>query len=305
MQSVAAFNVDTHVNDYQTLNLLNLGDIQPLEGGSLLKVGEDVQQNENSQHTLDVTYVLPNGNLGQFEFTNDDNQFPQSESLDTKSYPVNCKCQSKVQNKLDYIQKKVFKELSSIREEVLRNRKILEEVLRFVRVESDGTSPIQDNGHTANTASEEWMNLLNETYKRDFPVVTADELINLSDKLKNDDKLGDFLFSKFEKIQANDAAKTVRKILKLLCDFNCLSEFSWLGTKVKKSFSKLEPIVDLIINVTERKFENLDGKEVLKAVIQQRTKSASEAVAKKKGQNSVVEQEDPPRSAIPHVLVED
>lgn len=95
--------------------------------------------------------------------------------------------------------------------------------------------------------------------------------------MKSDKKFAGQLFEKLNRVKGDDETKTARKILKQLCDFRCLKDFTWQGTKKMKSFQDLHLIVEMMVTVLKAKYPTCDGMNIVMKVVQQRTKSAKEA----------------------------
>lgn len=203
-----------------------------------------------------------------------------------------CKGHQKVMNKLDYVNKKISKEVSLLRQETAGNRKLLVQVLSLLQpgqneANHEQTGENQDEQAQLNVAE---IDCFNEKYKATFPIKDCDFIIDFNKSMKDDQQFVNGLFSKLSKIKGDDEAKTARKILKELCHFRCLKDFTWEGTKKgMKSFQNLHLIVELITKLLTEKYPGCEALEILKKVVQQRTKSAKEAFDKVKLTDQKVE----------------
>lgn len=88
-----------------------------------------------------------------------------------------CKCHQKVLNKIDYVQKKLFKEMSSIRQEAASNRKLLLQILQTqqpsnVEFEANRTDAMEDDAQTEIDMIE--FDQFVEKCKEIFPIKDAD-----------------------------------------------------------------------------------------------------------------------------------
>ncbi len=84
----------------------------------------------------------------------------------------------------------------------------------------------------------------NAMFKDDFPVSTSEALVAFNET--TDEKFKKFVAFKIEKLQGDDETKTVRKILKSLCDVQCMSQYTWFGY-LGSTFAKLYT-VHVVIN---------------------------------------------------------
>lgn len=113
-----------------------------------------------------------------------------------------------------------------------------------------------------------------------FPIKECEILIDFNVSMRSDQKFVDNLLSKFKKIKGSDESKTARKLLKELCDFRCLKDFTWQGTKKMKSFQDLHVVVELLTKVIKENYPESEAIDVLAKVVKQRTKSAKDAFVK-------------------------
>lgn len=196
-----------------------------------------------------------------------------------------CKCYQKLCNKMEWLHKKIFNEFNSIRGEILTNRQMFLDYTS--RQQQGGEQPVvvqDEEKENMLDLTDDEVDTFNATFKRDFPVSSSDALVEFNET--DDEKFKKFVLLKLEKLQGDDDTKTVRKILKSLCDVHCMSQYTWFGTKKKKSFSKLQSVVDMIVGIMETKYPKCDANELLKVVVQQRTKSAAEKVDKINSQST-------------------
>ncbi|KAJ6639405.1 hypothetical protein Bhyg_12149 [Pseudolycoriella hygida] len=120
--------------------------------------------------------------------------------------------------------------------------------------------------------TDEEIDEFNAKFKRVFPVSTSDALFYFNET--DDEKFKPFVAFKLEKLKGCDETKTARKLLKSLCHADCMSH-------IRGSF-----VVNMIVGIIEKKFPKCDATEVLKGVVQQRTKSASEKFDKMNSQST-------------------
>ncbi|XP_037032230.1 uncharacterized protein LOC119071484 [Bradysia coprophila] len=196
-----------------------------------------------------------------------------------------CKGHQKILNKIDYVQKKLSKELGQLRQETNGNRKLLLQLLK--RNEDDGNGQPEDVQDEPVHLDMAEIDEFNEKFKSVFPIKDSEYLIHFNKSLKMDQKFADNLLQKLEQMKGDDETKTARKILKALCHFECLKDFTWLGTRKMKSFQDLHLIVDMMTKLIEGKYPQCDAMSILTKVVQQRTKSAKEAWSKQNESLSV------------------
>lgn len=209
-----------------------------------------------------------------------------------------CKCHQKILNKIDYVQKKHSKELALVRQETSEMRKLLEQVLKS-RSQRQSIEVSEGNGDEGDDIQGDPVHVdmaeideFNEKYKATFPINDCSFMIHFNKSLKLDQKFADSLFKKLDQIRGVDETKTARKILKELCDFRCLKDFTWLGTKKMKSFQDLHLILEMMTKLLTEKYPECNAMSVITKVVQQRTKSAKEAwveFLKKKEASSMAE----------------
>lgn len=196
-----------------------------------------------------------------------------------------CKGHQKVLNKMDYAQKKILKELGLLRQETNSNRKLMLQLLQTRRPFNDETESNRDEMDIETVPAEVQVDAVDmveldeftEKCKAIFPIKECDFIIDFNKSLKLDQKFAEMLYEKLDHIKGDDEIKTARKMLKFLCDFRCLKDFTWMGTKKMKSFQELHLIVGMITKILKGKYPACDAMDILTKVVQQRTKSAKEA----------------------------
>lgn len=182
-----------------------------------------------------------------------------------------CKTIQKLLNKVNYVHKTVSKELSVVRREVGQNRKLLLQLLNskeaseeHIEENPNVTEAIQDGPAQLNVVE---IDQFNEKYKTTFPIKDCEILIDFNLSMRSDQKFVDNLLSKFKQIKGSDESKTARKLLKELCDFRCLKDFTWQGTKKMKSFQDLHVVVELLTKVIKENYPESDAMDVLAKVV--------------------------------------
>lgn len=158
---------------------------------------------------------------------------------------------------MDYVNKKISKDVSLLRQETAANRKLLVQVLNLLQPEKneahhEQTGENEDEQAQLNVAE---IDCFNAKYKATFPIEDCDFIIDFNKSMKDDQQFVNGLFSKLSKINGGNETKTARKILKELCHFRCLKDFTWEGTKKgMKSFQNLHLIVELITKLLTEKY---------------------------------------------------
>lgn len=211
----------------------------------------------NNQYN-DLTGIL--GDLSQEMFlsiqlpsANDPFEIDQATDIATNNNTQNdnpqnnaaccCKLIQKVLNKVSYVHKTVSKDVSALRHEVAQNRKLL---LKLVSTECVSETNTEENANDSEVIEGEPPQLnvaeieqFNEKYKAMFPFKDCPALIDFNASMRSDQKFVDDLYSKFKQIKGLDEVKTARKLLKELCDFRCLKDFTWFGTKIIRNVMHL------------------------------------------------------------------
>lgn len=195
-----------------------------------------------------------------------------------------CKAHQKVLNKIDYVQKKLSKEMSVLRQETRSNRQLLLRVLNLlspteVQAEDVRDDQMEEPAQLQIDMAE--LDRFNAKYKEIFPISSSDSIVDFNKSLKDDQPFADYLFAKLSQIKGADEIKTVRKILKELCSVPCLKDFTWLGTKKMKCFQDLHLIIEMISKLLKDKYPECDAINIIAKVVKQRTKSAKEAAVAK------------------------
>ncbi len=196
-----------------------------------------------------------------------------------------CKLHQKVMNKIDYLQKKWFKELSLLRQEGNANRELLLRVLNLLSpterqaedIVMDQTEESCGEGVARPILDMAELDKFNERYKETFPISSSEFIIEFNKSLKDDEDFAANLYDKLSLITAEDETKTARKIFKEICDFRCMKDFTWHGTKKMKSFQELHLIIEMISKLLKEKFKDCAAYDIIMKVVKQRTKSAKEA----------------------------
>lgn len=143
-----------------------------------------------------------------------------------------------------------------LRQETSVNQKLLQQVLDILGQSKHQNEENQDEQTAEGQVELAQLDLaeidsFNEKYKAIFPIKVCDFIIDFNKSMKDDKKFADNLFVKLSQIKCEDETKTARKILKELCHFRCLKDFTWLGTKKMKCFQDLHLIVELITKLLE------------------------------------------------------
>lgn len=266
MYSVDGVDTDIQSGAIASVQILNDISLNGLDNNSM----EHQIVNFNSEMNAPVRFQLATSN----------------EASDSRCCSLSsCKCYQKLSNKMEWLHKKISSEFNSIRAEIMTNRQI---ILDLMTPRQNQPVVIQDEvKENELDLTDDEVDAFNAAFKSVFPVSTSDALFEFNETC--DEKFKKFVVFKLEKLHGDDETKTVRKMLKSLCDVQCMSQHTWFGTKKKASFSKLQSIVDMIVGVMETKYPKCDANELLKGVVQQRTKSAAEKVDKMNSQSTAAE----------------
>lgn len=194
-----------------------------------------------------------------------------------------CNCYKKLLNKMDYFHKKVLKEVGRYRSETTQAIRQFTERYDVLLKSPEFQSVIPEKDQAEALLEEEF----EAHFTNDFPMTRHLGLIEIDGKLKTDRSYKKKFVAKLKrKEKQSNETKSVRKILKSLCAASCLSEFTWLGTAKKASFSALESLIGVIVLIVEEQFPNCDAYKIIKDVVQQRTKSAADYVSSVKKQQA-------------------
>lgn len=248
------------------------------------------ENNIESPLVVDVsTFIpLPDVSTAGLNEVHNENQDVMIEFIDeqtSSSTNFKCKCLQKVMNKIDYFQKKVFKQLALNRQESDKAIRELSDRVDVLLCSENVQNKVPD---AAVTLREEF----EVQFKEMFPVAVNKLLVDVSDKIKSEKDFKKKLLLKLSQKTEETEIKATRKILKLLCTSSCLSGFTWTGSSAgptqKLNFSSLEPLIEVITHAIEEQFPKCGAYTILKRVVQQRTKSANESESKKKETESQV-----------------
>lgn len=217
--------------------------------------------------------------------TGDDTVDQQQESCGQSC----CKLYQKVLNKIDYVQKKWSKEFGLLRHESRLNQQLLLRVLKAVETNEGQFGDIQNEQIDASCEEDvaeplldmAELDRLNARYKATFPITSSELIIDFNKSLKDDEEFAKYLFAKLSSIKGSDEMKTARKIFKELCDYRCMKDFTWLGTKRMKCFQELHLIIEMVSKLLNKGYPQCDAYDIIMKVVKQRTKSAKEAYAGK------------------------
>lgn len=218
-------------------------------------------QNSNPTHPYQAEIQFIDSSVLQNEIVLGEFQQPK-----IASNGCDCKGLEKIQNKLDYFQKRMRNEIADLRYETIKSIRELTDLVR---------------SHLPNTQPQEQVDIsddLHDKYKAIFPVNDKVVLRSINKQFKADSDFKGYVDLKLDKINGTDATKTARKILNALCTVNCYSQFTWLGTKDKDRFLDMESIIDLVTKILEKRFPKCGAFDIFETVVKQRTKSAGEAV---------------------------
>lgn len=162
-----------------------------------------------------------------------------------------CKGYQKIVNKMDYLHKKFSAQFGVIRQEISANRKLLQQLLKVQPVatnneEQDGQCTFEDSPTKVGQDEQRSLDLadadeFHAKYKATFPIQDCDALVEFNRSIKDDPTFVVNLYAKFIQIQADDEIKFARKVLKELCDFRCLKDFTWQGTKKNETLRRFAP----------------------------------------------------------------
>lgn len=163
MESVAT---DNFVSDFQIPEMFNLDDVSN-DNGSMFNPAETLPgKSPNVLILNDINLNASDNNLMTLNFDEEGNApfLLQSTTSDNASDSrccslSSCKCYQKLSNKMEWVQKKIFNELNSIRGEIMFNRELLSEVLSKVQ-HQDGEQAIAVQDEEKET---ETLNLLSST----------------------------------------------------------------------------------------------------------------------------------------------
>ncbi len=199
-----------------------------------------------------------------------------------------CKCKGnccqKMLNKMDYFQKKMLNEVGRYRQETMQAIRQFTERYDVLLKSKEFQSIVPQEDLAKQAKDEEF----DTQFTDDFPAETSLLIIETDKKIKTDREFRKRFISKLKRKEKDaNETKAVRQFLKSLCAASCLSEFTWLGTQTKKSFSALESLIDVIALIVEEQFPKCDAYKIIKEVVQQRTKSAAEHMAMKKIQKPI------------------
>lgn len=187
----------------------------------------------------------------------------------------NCSCCQKLINKVDYMQKKLLKELGRYRQEVMQ-------VIRQFSDKYDSLLKSQEidlpdlSTQAANRAQ---MEEFEAKFKSLFPAANKLALKGINETICTEHDFKRLLTFKLKCIVKEERTNEIiltRLILRLIGSSGCWSEFTWTGTDKKANFSELEALIQVITTVVECQFPTADAFKTLKSCVQQRTKSAAE-----------------------------
>lgn len=284
----AAFTLQNEFNGVEEQNLVeNETTVEQAFEGTIVQYVDELPEGlaEGDRETL---YELTPINHNEQP---DGSCLPFVNQVELENHPLSneCKCMGKMRNKMDYFQKRVLSEISDFRRETMSSiRNLADIVSRSLNIVLD------EEADEAGEISDE----LSEKYEGMFPVNDKDTLHAVNKRIKSETDLKLFLQLKLDKISNIDATKTARKMLNALCTVNCISQFTWLGTKKKDKFSDLESLIDIIAKIMEQRFPKCGAFNIIETVVKQRAKSAGEAT-KESGRVQNNDQQEPTTTAPP------
>lgn len=203
------------------------------------------------------------------------------EFIDQRQGITSCKgacncCGQKFLNKMDYFQKKMLSEVGRYRQETMQAIRHFADRYDVLLKSPEFQSIVPEEDQVKQALDEEF-----ETqFTNDFPAMTSLAIIETDKKIKSDRGFRKRFIAKLKRKEKDaNETKAVRQFLKILCAASCLSEFTWLGTQTKESFSALESLIYVIALIVEGQFPKCDAYKIIKEVVKQRTKSAAEYMA--------------------------
>lgn len=201
-----------------------------------------------------------------------------------------CNCCQKLLNKMDYMQKKFLKEVGRYRQETLQAIRQFSDKYEVLLKSQEFNTPEVANQAASQAKNDEF----EVQFKNLFPVLSKLALIEINETIRTERDFKRRLTSKLKciaKEKKENETKVTRLLLKSICSSICLSDFTWLGTEKKGSFSELEALIEVMTSVVEFYFPGCDAFKTVKQVVQQRTKSAAEAEKQLKNPSDVLESE--------------
>lgn len=282
-----------HNESNESLNVTRIVDInQDIAIGNvvhIVDINEDIACG-NIAHILDSNKDIAREE-SDLEVAEDVFEFVDQRNKNGSKHKCNCGCCQKLINKVDYMQKKFFKELGRYRQEVMQ-------AIRHFNDKCDSMLKSQEfdsSDLSTQAANRAKMEEFEVQFKSRFPAANKLVLIGINETICTDRDFRRLLTFKLKciaKEEKTDETKLTRLILKLVGSSGCWSEFTWTGTDKKANFSELEALIQVITTVVECQFPTVDAFKILKSCVQQRAKSAAEFEAKKRLNNGETENSD-------------